>query len=510
MLAMLASTIVLVSIFERTAPPLDPPVAPAVSASNAFGIELFKHLAGAAPDGNLFVSPISMSIALTIAAEGARDETAEEMAAVLRFPTDGIAGSRGITAVHQGFTSILNRLASGQGKSDPGIEDRIASLRRQLQAANARTSELASKGEQWKEVNESQEEAERVASELNALLAAVDRFDLRIANALWVERAYPLAPAFTAEIDRHYGTGAARSLDFRGDPEKARRQINGWVMEQTEQRIADLIPPGVLTPEIGLVITNAIYFRGQWRVPFEEQQTRDEPFTSADGRTVDVRMMNDSWRGDGSYAAFTGTGEHFETPTEVPVEQSERPPTYPDDAGFQMLELPYKGGDLALVLLLPRTAQGLPALEAQLNAERLHAWLGQLAPRAVDASIPRFKLEFQAELSGALRALGMQRALTSPERIGGAQFSGMTTSAHLLHQLFIGAVIHKAWVEVNEKGTEAAAATAVIMPVAGSASAPPILVPFIPQVRANRPFLFLIRDTRIGVILFMGRVSNPA
>lgn len=492
------------------APPApDGSEAVAVSASNGFGIDLFKMLTSANADGNLFLSPYSISIALTMAAEGARDQTEREMAAVLHFPIDPASDGRAITSVHNGFAALARQLAAAQGNTDPGTEARIATLRATLDAANARSRELSAKGDRWQEAMKAHEEATQAANELNALLSTVDRFDLRIANALWVERTYPLSPAYSATIDQHYGSGAAHALDIVGDTERARQRINGWVEDHTEKRIKDLIPSRALTPDTRLVITNAVYFKGQWTVPFSESNTRQEKFTKSDGSAIDVRMMNDSWRGDGSYAAFTGKGEFFDTPVQVPVEEAERPPTYPDDAGFQVLQLPYKGGDLAMVLLLPRTAAGLPALERQLSADAFDGWMRKLSPRAVDTSIPRFKLEYESEMSGALKALGMKRAFVTPELPGGAQFPGMTTSTELLKQLFIGAVLHKAWVEVAEKGTEAAAATAVMMPPAGAAPQRVTMVPFIPQFRADRPFLFLIRDTKSGAIIFMGRVANP-
>lgn len=515
---MLTSLIVVATILSNPNASADsaPPMAPgpsssvAVAASNAFGVDLFKAMAKDSPDGNLFLSPFSISMALTMTAEGARDETATQMATVLHFPASAKAGDRPVTAVHESFASLSRQLAAAQGDTDAKTTAKIAELRAALDAANDRTRELESRGDGWQEAHRSLQEAQRLASELNALLATVDRFDLRIANALWVAKAYPLADEFEATVDRFYGSGAANELDIAGDTEGARKRINGWVEDRTEHRIKDLIPKGVLDSQTRLVLTNAIYFRGAWTVPFSESSTRDEKFTRADGGSVNVRMMNDSWRGGGSYAAFTGAGEFFDTPTEVPADEASRPPTYPDDAGFQVLQLPYKGGDLAMVLLLPRSAQGMSALEKQLSAASLDAWMSKLASRVVDTGIPRFKLEQEAELSKVLARLGMPRAFVNPLEGNGAQFPGMTSTTDLAEQLFIGAVLHKAWVEVAEKGTEAAAATAVLMAPAGAVPQPQKMIPFIPQFRADRPFLFLIRDTKSGAILFMGRVTNPS
>lgn len=484
--------------------------APAVAASNAFGVDLFRELAKKNTSGNLFISPYSMSVALTMAAEGARAETESEMAAVLRFPKTAPEGSRPISTVHSGYAALARQLDDAAGSADPATRERITALRAKLDEANKRTRELERTSDKWQDAMKSHQEAVQLASELNSLLVSVDRFDLRVANALWVERTYPLSPAYEQVIGQFYGSGAANALNIAGDTEASRQRINGWVEDHTERRIKDLIPKGAMASDTRLVITNAVYFLGQWASPFFAGNTRDAEFTTASGEHVQVPTMNDSWRGGVPYAAFTGTGEYFDTPMMVPVEESKRPPTYPGDDGFQLIEMPYKGGDLSMVLLLPRTASGLPALESKLSAESLSAWLGKLHARTVDTSVPRFKVEFAVEMSEPLKQLGMRRAFVSPELPGGAQFPGMTSSKDLLQQLFIGAVLHKAWVDVNEKGTEAAAATAVMMAPAGAVAQPQTQVPFNPRFNANHPFLFVIRDAKSGVILFIGRVSNPA
>lgn len=486
-----------------------PPVAVAVSASNSMGIDLYRTLVQADPRGNLFISPFSIAMALAMTAEGARDDTEREMNALFHLPAAGAGGARPISAVHEGFAALERALDEARGRSDPAVRRRIDELRGALDAAHALVEQLQSDRDiDWDAVSNASREAERLASELSALLAAVERFDLRIANALWVHRSYPLAPGFVEMIDRFYGAGSATPLDMVGDPEGSRKQVNHWVEERTERRIKDLLPPGMISGLTRLIITNAVCFRGEWSTPFNEERTLTEPFRRADGSMVDVRMMIDRRRVDGAYAAFTGAGEFFETPAMVPAKAAARLPTYPGDDGFQVLQIPYKGGALAMTVLLPRSVDGLPALEAMLSAGALDEWLARLQKRPVDAAMPRFRLETTEDLSAALQRLGMRRAFTNPLDPGGAQFHGMCASSDPVQQLFLGPVLHKAWVEVTEKGTEAAAATAVLG-AAASAASPQPMIPFTPQFRADRPFLFLVRDTTSGAILFMGRMIDP-
>jgi serpin B len=197
------------------------------------------------------------------------------------------------------------------------------------------------------------------------------------------------------------------------------------------------------------------------------------------------------------YAAFTGGGEYFATPHEIPRNEAERPQLYPGEAGFSMIELPYKGDVLSMILIVPRSADGLAALEEKLTIDSLEEWLQRLERRTVDIKTPRFKIESSVEMGSALRLVGMRLAF-DPAR---AQFTGMAAS----ETLSIGSVHHKAWVEVNEKGTEAAAATGMMIVMASRG----FLTSFTPQFYADRPFLFLIRDMKTGVILFMGRMTDP-
>ena len=237
--------------------------------------------------------------------------------------------------------------------------------------------------------------------------------------------------------------------------------------EKTEGKIVDLIPRGVLDELTRLVLTNAIYFKGDWSKPFPKAATRDDTFHVGDGKTVTVPLMfkND----DFGYRAGDG---------------------------LKVVELPYGKGDLSAVAILPDAVDGLPALEAKLTAEGLGRWLGELRRRKVQVFLPRFKLTSQFSLRDVLAELGMHRAFDRD----GADLSGISTQ----EKLHISAVVHKAFVDVNEEGTEAAAATGVVVATRAA------MVRQEPAVfRADHPFLFLIRDTRSGSILFVGRVDNP-
>lgn len=506
----LLAAAMLSAVEPRPATP-EAPVTAAVDATNAFGIDFYRATAKASPSGNLFISPYSMSVALTMAAEGAREETEAEMARVLHFPTVGAAGgagARAVTPVHEAFLSLSQRLTVA-GTTDPAAKAQAETLRAQLAAANETSQKLA-KAEQWSKASDSEQVARKIAAELNALLTQIERFDLRAANALWVERAYDLNPAYVQTIDRFYGSGGVTPLDIARDAEGSRTRINTWVADRTEQRIKDVILPGGLSAATRLVITNAVYFKGQWATPFHESTTKEESFTTADGSARPVKMMHDTWRWT-QYTAISGDGTPFATPHKVPKDESKRPATYPDDAGFTMIELPYKGGDLSMLVLAPRTATGLPALESKLTPAALGRWLKNAQTRTVDTAVPRFKVESAIDAAATLKGLGMRRAFNNAEvDKGGAQFPGLSASSDPAAQLCIGSVLHKAWVEVAEKGTEAAAATVVTFPPLSQALNVEETVPFTPVFRADRPFLFIIRDTKSGVILFIGRVANPS
>jgi serpin B len=474
----------------------------ASTATQGLGIAAYRQLAAAAPDANLCWSPWSVASALAMTAEGARGETAAGMRAVLHVPDGPFA------AVHASFAALQQRLTEGGGDVSPAARQKIAALREQLDEQN-KAAEAAMHAGDYKQASDASDRARATAKELNALLATADCYELTAANALWCERSAPLLPDFLAALDHHYGTGGANLVDFLGSPEGARTTINDWVAARTQQHIRDLIPAGCITTDTRLVLTNAVWFRGAWREPFEPSQTTNAVFTGLSGATSTVRLMHDGWRDGVPYAAFTGTGEFFATPAKVLANGKSPVPTYPDDDGFQIVELPYKGGDLAMVVMLPRRHDRLAVLESLLSPERLQGWLARLDRRTVDTALPRWRQRSQLQLGTPLRALGMARAFARPTADGGAQFEGMNGATNVDQRLFVGEAVHQAFVEVTEEGTEAAAATAVIMAPGAEAPRAVEMVPFTPVFRADRPFVYLIRDTRSGAVLFLGRVLDP-
>jgi serpin B len=289
------------------------------------------------------------------------------------------------------------------------------------------------------------------------------KYQLQTANRLWGQKDYGFLPEFLKLTETNYGAGL-KEVDFVDAPEEARKAINAWVEEQTRDKIKELIKPGILTAKTRLVLTNAIYFKAAWMHPFLERRTVKGDFHVGADKKVTVPLMHGGVR----TGYFKG-----------------------DD--FEGLNLPYESNDLAMIVLLPK-AGGLADLEKRLTAANIQGWLSKLRSHRVTVTLPKFKVTAQFMLKDTLSRMGMPLAFDPAK----ADFSGMTTR----EKLWISHVIHKAFVDVNEKGTEAAAATAVLL---GGGSAPPPAT-----FRADRPFVFLIRDNRTGSILFVGRVIDPS
>lgn len=379
-----------------------------VESCNQFGNDLFSQLLG--ESGNCFFSPSSVSTALAMTFAGASEETAREMASVLRFslPPDRL---------HEAFRSLPANPSTG------GVE-------------------------------------------------------LRMANRLWGQQGYHFLSDFLQTTENCYGAKLAE-VDFQTASESARQQINAWVENQTAHKIKDLIPPEILDGTTRLVLTNAVYFLGRWAREFDKAFTSDQPFWT----TPDEKHLIPMMRNTGRYQ-------------------------YGDFKDLQVLELPYRtdtidssgipdgGGDWSMCILLPRRGVDLRQIEAQLSTT-VSQQIKTLRSHEVNVQIPKFRIESAFSLNEALKQLGMKRAFSMTD----ADFSGMTDDPE---GLFIAAALHKAFVDVNEKGTEAAAATAVVMALRGASRAgkPEVFI-------ADRPFLFLIRDRATGLIHFMGRFAKP-
>lgn len=294
----------------------------------------------------------------------------------------------------------------------------------------------------------------------------VPAYALQVANALWGQEGFSFKPEFLGRLKDDYGAPLYR-LDFKQSA-KARQVINDWVAKHTKDKIKDIIPEGMPQPDTRLALANAIYFKANWIEKFSKRATKEAPWYRADGTEGKAQLMN---RID-SYG-------------------------YTQDEDVQVAELTYKGRDLSMVVVLPRKKDGLAAIEKDLTNEKISTWIGALKYRRVNMKLPRFKFTTSLDLSSTLPSMGMPNAFSAKL----AQFGGMTAE----EPLFIGAVLHKAFVGVDEEGTEAAAATVVLM---RAGSAPPRDPPV--AFTADHPFLFVIRHRKTGAILFMGRVMDPA
>ena len=499
------------------AEPGQAPVKVAVQANSDFALDLYARFAKQNAGKNMFFSPYSISSALAMTAEGARGETAAEMGKVLRFPEaarrvgdDAQLIPWRTALIHTGMAELNDRLAGGKSggldkAAEAAVRAEIARLTKEFMDLKSREQQLR-KDKKWDEYVKVVEAAKEVYEKLADPMSKVDRYELRIANALWGEKTYPFLDSYIQTIHKFYNTGGIFEADFKESFPAERTRINDWIAEQTAGRIKDIIPE--LPPEeaslMRLILTNAIYFKGEWSVPFEEADTKDRSFGLGGDKSVQTPIMDARNLEVARYAAFNADGSFFKTPAMVQPGQKEG--LYPDAKGFAVVELPYKGDDLSMVVVAPNSADGLAEIEAKLGTAHLDEWIGKLQKRKTNVLLPKFKLETDYKMGDTLKAMGMVRAFTDPLQPNGADFSGMCASKNPMDRLYIAKVLHKAFVEVNEKGTEAAAATAVMLAAGRSA---PRSVPFVPTFKADRPFLFLIRDIQTGSILFMGRMMNP-
>ncbi len=289
------------------------------------------------------------------------------------------------------------------------------------------------------------------------------KYTLNTANALWAQKDYRFLSEYFSVVEKYYG-GKVANLDFRKDAEGSRITINNWVEDRTNDRIKDLIPVGMIDATTRLVLTNAVYFKGDWLLKFDKSQTIEDDFRISPAETVKVQMMSLA----GEKAKFN----------------------YAETDDLQILEMPYSGEELSMLIFLPRN-NDLQRLEQFFTLEKLNKWKDMLRERKIDVYMPKFKFETKYFMAKDLIELGMPAAFSDA-----ADFSGMTGE----RDLQISEVIHQAFVEVNEEGTEAAGATAVIMKMMAEMST---------VFRADHPFIFLIQERDTGNILFFGRVVEP-
>lgn len=372
-----------------------------VDGNNAFGLDLYQTLRS--QDGNLILSPFSVSLALAMTYAGARGETETQMADVLNFgPQD---------QVHNTFNAL-----------DLALEESPIVLDKDQEP-----------------------------------------MQLSIANSVWAEQTFTFLPDFLDTLSVNYGAGI-QLMDFINSPDPSRKIINQWVSDETKDKINNLLPENSITSDTKMVLVNAIYFKADWLSPFDANDTYDSSFKLLDGSEVTVPMM----------------GQQLYIPYFV-------------GDGYAVAELPYAGESAVMTLLVPDEGR-FEEIEAQVDGAMFNEALANLAPADVTLRMPKFEFESPFNLSDALIEMGMPLAFDENR----ADFSGMTDQ----QDLYIGNVIHKAFVAVDEKGTEAAAATAVVMESATAMMPENVLT-------IDRPFLFFIRDVETGQILFIGRVLNP-
>ncbi len=372
---------------------------PLVEGNPAFALQLYGKLRST--EGNLVLSPYSISSALAMTCAGARGDTARQMEQALHF-------------------------------------------------------------------DQTRTNADELFSRLNvALKLAKGSNELSMANSLWPQKKYRLRDEFLNRLKADYGA-TVTPLDYTQESEKARETINKWVDEKTRHKITGIIGPGVLDGLTRMVLVNAIYFKGTWAVPFPASSTQADKFFVRPNQAVTVPFMRQ--RG------------HFK---------------YGETDRLQLLAIPYEGRQLEMILLLPRDRDGLEQLESSLTPASLAAWTAGMKEQEVNVAMPKFKMSGGLTLNETLQSMGIKDAF-DPAR---ADFSGMDGRPHWL---CLSAVLHKAYIDVNEQGTEAAASTAVAV------RATVVLREDLPrEFRADHPFVFLLRDSTSGSILFMGRVSEP-
>jgi len=373
-----------------------------VTANTNFAFQLFKELSASKSGGNVFLSPASISMALAMTYLGAKNETAKQMAEVLKF-------------------------------------------------ANISPDQLHS-----------------LFSELQQSLTSSAGCTLEIANKLYPQQDYTILKEFLDATNKYYNTTVDR-VDFGGDNEGARKKINEWVESKTSHKIVDLLQPGSIDPLTRLVLVNAVYFKGDWDRKFDSAKTEEADFRLADGGTVKVPLM------------------HMKNKFHYGISRELK--------DVKAITIPYAGEKMSFVVLLPEHPEGIADLEKNITVEQIVKYEKTFSMMNADVMLylPRFKLEDSFDLGNTLVKHGMKNLFNS-----GADLSGISGN----RDLFVSKVLHKSFLEVNEEGTEAAAATAVMMMVKS--------LPRTYTFRADHPFLFFIRDDETGTIVFMGKYARPA
>jgi len=371
--------------------------------NNIFAFKLYNELKAEKPDQNLFFSPFSISTALAMTYAGARGETEKQISQTLCFSINQ-------NTFHENFSSLINEIE----------KDTVGGTK------------------------------------------------LTIANSLWAQKDFKFLYSFFDLVEKHYDA-ILKNVDFRNyaEREKARKELNSWVEQKTNDKIKELVKEKDIDEYTRLILVNAIYFKSTWEKAFDSTRTKkDELFNVSSNNTVKVDMMHNN---------------------EARVK-------YYENEEMQVVEIPYKNDSLSMVIFLPKKMDGINEFEKSLNNETYLKTLKSLLPNDIDLYIPKFTTKFDFKLDSALKNMGMPIAFDASK----ADFSGMTGRK----DLYISHVLHQAYINVNESGTEATAATAVIMNMTSALMYPKVF-------KADHSFIYLIKDNATGSILFMGKIMNP-
>ncbi len=466
------------------------PVAVTVQANSDFAIDLYRELARANEGGNLFFSPYSVSTTLTMVLDGARGDTAEQIGDVLRLPD---AGKRvgpdaqqipwRASLLHTGLADISKTLVGDRGEEEAKLREKLGKLEAELEEVQEQVR-AGNRDLVVQELN--------LVNQVNRLRKQINGVTLNVASAIWGERTYDFNPDYTKRINQYYKTGGVFPADFRNNARAERARINKWVAEQTHGKITEIVGEGSITDRTRMILLNAIHFQGQWAEPFNTQLTKDVDFQLAAGGKVEASTMHAYKSESVWYGAFNADGSDFESFTRFNKFIN------PGDGGFHLLSIPYRGGEVSMMVIAPQDPGNLAGVETLLSTNAINAWADQLeGDIKVNIALPKFKMETDSDLKTLLENLGMTDAFID----GKADLTGISPSLSDHDRLYIEKVLQKAYVDVNEKGTEAAATTGVWAHVG---------IDKVADFRADRPFLFLIRDNRTGTILFMGRVTDPS
>ncbi|XP_056089936.1 serpin peptidase inhibitor, clade B (ovalbumin), member 1, like 4 [Rhinichthys klamathensis goyatoka] len=430
------------------------------AANTQFSLDLFKKISGGNASGNVFFSPVSISSALAMVSLGARGNTAAQMIKVLGFnnPPKPDAATPG---QHQ--PTQKPKITCGvKGQHEPPITQQTQKFEIPAELKKCPTQPVPG-----------QKTEDQIHSSFNKFMRELNKpgvpYVLSLANRLYGEQSYQFVEKFLNDAKSYYEAGLEK-VDFKNKSEAARVNINKWVEKKTQEKIKDLVPQGAIDGMTKLVLVNAIYFKGNWEKKFPKEATKDGQFKLNKNRTKPVKMMN---------------------------QKAQFPLAFIPEINSQVLELPYVGKNLSMLIILPNEMEddttGLQKIEKALTYEKFMQWTktSNMRQQEVDVSLPRFKMEETYNMKSLLISMGMEDVFDETK----VNLSGMSSNNNLV----VTKVIHKAFVEVNEEGTEAAAATGVV-----------IAIRSFPQMfNADHPFLFFIRHNPSNAILFYGRFCSP-